>query len=230
MRRTAIAIMLSILAGAGSTGPAAARYATVYAQPVSGADAQYHNILAGDDGTFEQWGTAPSWADEEQVGFVMPAGGPWLVWLLKAWVSGTSPHTVIIRQPCDTMWSPPCGVVDRSISFTPGYAGPPDRWVTIDLLPLGLMLGGGQEVFIGVTLDGTDDGIGLDTTDAAGPSWGLFNGFWEDDATSWGARAGIRLVVTDTSFDHDNATWGAIKALFGDAGPVGTLPPARGRP
>lgn len=226
MRRTAMTIMLSILAGAISANPAAARYATTYAQPVSGSDAQYGHILAGDDGTFEQWGTAPSWADEQQAGFVMPAGGPWLVWLVQVWMSGTDSHTLIFRQPCRTISNAPCGVVDRSITFTPGYAGAPDRWVTLDALSVGIMLGGGEELFVGVTLDGTDDGIGLDTSAAAGHSWGFFNGIWEDDCSVWNAHAGIRLVVTDTSFDEEKETWGAIKALFCNSAPIVALPPS----
>jgi hypothetical protein len=220
MRRTVITILLSVLAGAILADPAAGRAATAYAEPVSGSPSHVGTILCGDDGVFEQWGTAPSWSEEEQVGFLMPTGGPWLLWRLEAWISGTSPHQVVFRQACETIWSAPCEVLDPSIVFTPGYAGPPDRWVTVDLLPLGLMLGGGEEIFVGVALDGSDDGIGLDTSGSTGHSWAYYDGAWVDNCLSWGTRAGIRLVVTNTSFDYEAVTWGAIKALFGNPIPV----------
>jgi hypothetical protein len=225
MRRVAIMILLSILAGASFADSAAGRTSTAYAEPTYSPDSQHGNVLSGDDGVFERWGTAPSWADEEQVGFVMPDGGPWLVWMMEVWMSGTGSRSVVFRQPCRTIWNAPCEVLDESVTFTPGYAGPPDRWVTVDLLALGLMLGGGEEIFAGVTLDGMDDGIGLDTSSPAGHSWGYCDGVWEDDCHFWGAHAGIRLVVTDTSFDDENVTWGAIKALFHASGPVVVLSP-----
>lgn len=214
MRRTAMMMTLAALAGAVLADPAAGRFSNAYEVPVSGSVSRYGHELGSDDGEFERWGTAPSWSDEEQVGFVMPDGGPWLLWLVQVWISGTSPHQVILRQPCRTIWNAPCEGIDESITFTPGYPAPPDRWVTIDLLDLGLMLTGGDEIFIGVNLDGTDDGIGLDTTAPTGHSWGLYDEIWEDNTNFWGAQAAIRLIVTDTSFDDEETTWGAIKALF----------------
>jgi len=226
MRSSAITISLAVLASAVLAGPAAGRFSDAYDEPVSGTASRYGHILASDDGEFERWGTAPSWSEEEQVGFLMPDGGPWLLWLVQVWMSGTSPHRVILRQPCQTIQGAPCAVIDESITFTPGYPAPPDRWVTVDLLELGLMLGGGEEVFVGVSLDGSDDGIGLDTTAPAGHSWGWYGDAWEDNSNFWGAQAAIRLILTDTSFDDEQTTWGAIKALFRPAVSVVVLTPS----
>ncbi len=232
MRCAVITILVAFLAGPVLAGPVLAspadgRFPQAYSEPMSGDTDPYANVIASDDGTFEYWGAAASWADEEQVGFVMPDGGPWLVWRVQVWMSGTSVHRVVLREACDTIWNQPCDVLDQSITFAPGYPAPPDSWVTVELLPLGLMLGGGEEIFVGVTLDGADDGIGLDTTAPDGHTWGLYGGAWEDDCYLWGAQAAIRLIVTDTSFDAEEVTWGAIKALFRPPASFMVLSPAR---
>ncbi len=205
--------VLAVAAGADS---ATSRYSIAYDEPISGTDSMYGEVLHDDDGEFERWGTAPSWADELQAGFIMPSGGPWLVWMAKLFMSGTGTHLLHVRDACGTIWSAPCGVIDGSIAFTPGYPAPPDRWVTVDLLPLGMMLGGGEGIFVGVDLSGSDDGIALDTSTGTGHTWAFYDGQWQDDSGYWGLQAAIRLVVTDTSFDAESSTWGAIKSLFGE--------------
>ncbi len=227
MRSAVMTILLAILAGPAFADPTDGRYAETYSEPVSSDAGQYANVLADDDGEFESWGAATSWADEVQVGFIMPDGGPWLVWHVQVWMSGNNVHHVILREACQTVWNAPCEVLDQSIPFTPGYAAPPDSWVTVDLLPLGFMLGGGEEIFVGFSLDGTDDGIGLDTSAPQGHSWGYYDGTWEDDCHVWSAQAAVRLVVTDTSFEAEETTWGRIRALFPPLAPPVVLNPSQ---
>ncbi len=212
MMRTAIGLLLALLIGA-SVG--LAREYELYSVPISSDSPRTLDELGYDDGEFEGWCTSPNWSDEEQVGFIMPDGGPWHITTVKMWIAGTGEHHVIFREACNGVSSPPCGIIDESVSFTPGYPAPPDRWIEIDVSGLGLVLEAGEEIFVGVAFDGIDDGLGLDESEPDGHSWGLFEGSWEDDTYVWGVDAGIRLGISDEPpTPTTETTWSSIKGLF----------------
>jgi hypothetical protein len=204
---------LLIVAIIALTMPAAARDATPYEQPVGGGERPTGVELAYDDGVFESWGSLTDWSDEEQVGFVMPDGGPWTIIAVSYWLAGTEDHRVIFREAPNSVWSQPGAVIDDSIVFNPGYPAPPEAWHDVDVTSLGFMLLAGDEIFVGHQHDGIDDGIGLDSSNPDGHSWGFFEGNWEDDTYDWGIDAGIRLVL-DGPTPVEETTWGGIKSLF----------------
>ncbi len=191
----------------------AAREVTPYDPPSSALSEFSYDELFYDDGEFEFWGTAPGWCSEEQVGFTMPAGGPWTVMAARLWLSGSEPHTLIVREAPEGPGAPP-GEVIGTLTFTPGGPCPPRWWVEVDLTPLGLVLPEGASIFVGVTLGGADDAIGLDSTDPDGHSWGFYDSQWYDDTGNWGFDAGIRLGILAGSPATHEATWSSIKALW----------------
>lgn len=207
-------VLVLFLATVAFAGPAFSRESHVYDIPLSGEDYQGDLELAFDDGEFEYWGTAPSWADEEQVGFIGPDGGPWHIEIVRLWVAGNLPHAIIFREAPQTVWNPPGDIIDDSIIFLPGYPVAPDHWVEVNVASLGLVLVDGEGIFVGVALDGLDDGIGLESSDPDGHSWGLYDGQWQDDTNDWGVDVGIRLVVTGMITSKKATTWGAVRSLF----------------
>ncbi len=195
---------------------AAGREWQYYDTPVTGGDYHLYPELRHDEGTFAAWGTAPGWAAEVQVGFEMPEGGPWLVSVVRLWLSGTAEHSVILRDASASLSAAPGDIIDDTIAFTPGYPGPPDRWVDVDISLLGLVLIDDDPIYVGVALDGIDDGLGMETTDPTGHTWGYYGGEWVDDTYIWSFDAAIRLVLTEMVFANEMTTWGGIKALYRD--------------
>jgi hypothetical protein len=202
---------LALLGGFVAPG---AREFYPYDPPASGGAGPRFGELAYDDGSFEGWGTAPGWAAEQQVGFTMPTGGPWLLGAVRLWMSGSLPHALVLRDASGSVLVAPGEVIDESITFTPGYGGPPDRWIEVEVSSLGLVLLDGEAVFAGTRLDGLDDGLGLDCGSAGGHSWAWYAGGWQDDGDAWGTDAAVHLRIIQTVFPAELTTWGAIKTLM----------------
>ncbi|MCK4306334.1 MAG: hypothetical protein KAY24_18985 [Candidatus Eisenbacteria sp.] len=200
-------LMLAVPARSG-------RESEAYDYPVVSGELLGDHELAYDDGGFERWGINPSWAEEIQVGFAMPNTDPWMLTTVRLWVGGTLDHSVVVREAPNGITGAPGEVIDESVLFNPGTPIPPVRWVDVDISGLSLVLCGGEEIFIGVRLDGIDDSIGLDDTAADGHTWGFYRGEWCDDTGDWGVNAGVRVIPVEASFSPDSTTWGAIKALF----------------
>ncbi len=199
------------------SGPVGGREWQPYDVPLSGSSDAWGTMLYYDDGVFERWGTAPSWAEEQQVGFRLPSDGPWQIVAVQLWIGGGFTHNLLFRQPDGSLAGGPGPIMASIVPFEPGYpADPegPDRWVEVDVSGLDLRLEGGEEIFVGATLDGIDDGIGLDSSNPSGHSWGFYNGEWIQDSALWGVDAGVRLVLAGVLVPLDVVSWGTIKGLY----------------
>jgi hypothetical protein len=173
------------------------------------------------------YGLAGDWADEVQVRFCMPEasfGGPWLVQYVAFYMSGTGPHTVIVRSAGTASCSPgsaPGDIIDQTRSFTPvADSWPPSGW-TIAQLGQGppytssVLCAEGTDLCVGVHL-APGDRFGLSSqTGLDGTGWGFAQGSWSYDSQEWVLTPAIRIGLVDLGLSQtESSTWGQLKGLF----------------
>jgi len=175
------------------------------------------------------YGLPGTWADEVQVVFDLPQaphGGPWLVESVAFYMSGTSEHRVVVRQPGSGPAAPPGTEVGEgeSVAFIPAYSlWPPADWTYVTLAGAfppypydgHLIVGSGGCFCVGLRLLGGDT-IGLASSGTAdGRAWSSFGGQWLQDSAALAIHPAVRIGLVDLgSSGTDSQNWGEIKALF----------------
>jgi len=175
------------------------------------------------------YGLPGTWADEIQYVFDLPAapqGGPWLVESVAFFMSGTSEHRVILRQPGSDAAAPP-GIevgTDNAVRFIPAYATwPPADWTYITLAGAfppypydgQLIVASGGSLCIGIQLL-SGDAIGLaNSGTATGRAWSTWGGGWQQDDAALAIYPAARIGLVDLgSSGTETQNWGNIKSLF----------------
>lgn len=212
MKKLFALLAVGVIAGA-ATAKEAAIIGGEYTAPggVRASDIE----LEYDGGVFYGYGTSPNWTDLTSVTFEVPAGGPYLLSEVRAFIIGTSTKTLEFWDG-GGLFDPPGSLIGLGADFsTPYSAWPPADWTTI-ALDLS-SVNSGDLVRPAIPFFGGDDGIGLayaNDDGNPGHSWAIYAGSWTDDTYAYGTDDGIRLGINGAGTPTEETSWGAVKNLY----------------